>query len=127
VGIPSVLGSIRVSCLPISIGGVCWVLKRFELFYSMCCLLSNSVPPTLYYVLWGSGSALFKGSERYVIILCIHGVSSPVITYRRCNLESWSACTRGLVLYLDILRRVISGACEARNSTRPIVEGYKVW
>ena len=44
MGIPSVLGSIRVSCLPISIGGVCWVLKRFELFYSMCCLLSNSVP-----------------------------------------------------------------------------------
>ena len=61
VGIPSVLGSTWVSCLPISLGGVYWVLGCFALgvvFYDF-------VYP---------------------------GDSYSVITYRRCMIESWSAC-----------------------------------
>jgi hypothetical protein len=70
---------------------LCCVFCRFVWFCSRL-WYSSSVPPALYRLLYGSGSSLFRGSDRYVVGLSIHGVISPVSTYRRFMRDNWSAC-----------------------------------
>ena len=72
----------------------CWLCCDFFLFVRFCYILwySSSAPPALFRLLYGSGSSLFRGSDRYVVSVVIYGVISPVSTYRRCMLDNWSAC-----------------------------------
>ncbi len=68
---------------------VCCVFNFFVILFASCCSCI-SVPPAMYDLLWGSGSSVLWGSDKYVMYLSTHGASSPVSTYRRCALDNWS-------------------------------------
>jgi len=77
-------------------GGLLGSLVRHFFFLLFCYAFfttscsSSIVPPALYVLLCGSGSSLLRGSVMPVIRLPIHGVISPMRTYRRCILDNWS-------------------------------------
>ena len=68
---------------------VCFIFLLFDVICTSSCS-GSTVPLALYVLLCGSGSSLLRGSVMYVIGLPIHGVISPVRTYRRCILDIWS-------------------------------------
>ncbi len=74
--------------------GYMLVVVCFFRFVSFCSrLLCVSYAPTaLHRLLYGSGSSLCRGLVRYVVSLSIHGVISPISTYRKCMRDNWSAC-----------------------------------